>query len=64
MLKGFVGIETTTKMNMSSSMKKRRQLKQNHLEKHFIMKIIMIMNIKSLPENDIDDKININQCCC
>jgi hypothetical protein len=63
MLKGFVGIETTTKMNMSSSMKKRRRQK-NHREKHFIMKIIMIMNIKSLPENDTDDKININQCCC
>jgi hypothetical protein len=63
MLKGFVGIETTTKMNMSSSMKKRRQQK-NHLEKHFIMKIIMIMNIKRLLENDIGDKTNINQCCC
>jgi len=63
MLKSFVGIETTTKMIMNSSMKKRRQQK-NHREKHFIMKIIMIMNIKSLPENDIDDKTNINQYCC
>jgi hypothetical protein len=53
MLKSFVRLGTTTKMNMNSFMKRKKLENLNHLEIHSTM-MITIMNIKSLQENDIN----------